>query len=90
MEAKDTMIPRLRGELENFAKDTVEYYQKTGLVFPDTFETTVNRIAEISFKTGKREVVELLPKIPERFDHNKTCFDCVENIKRQLNEMGTE
>lgn len=31
---------------------------------------------------GER-IIKLLPEITTRFDHNKTCFDCVERIKRQ-------
>jgi len=43
--------------------------------------------AEISFRAGQKaergRIIKLLPEIAARFDHNKTCFDCVENIRRQ-------
>ena len=46
----------------------------------------------LSYKAGikkeRERIVKLLPIIPRRFDHNKTCFDCVERIKRQALKGG--
>ena len=67
MKAEDTVTPRIRGELENFAKDAVEYYQKTGLVPPKNLETTAQRIAEVSFKAGMRKVVEWIEQEQSTF-----------------------
>lgn len=60
MEAKD--LPMIRGELENFAKDVIEYYQKTCLVYPPSLSTTAKRIAEISFKAGREGICSNLAK----------------------------
>ena len=40
------ILPELRGDLENFAKDTVEYFQKTGIVYPPNLSSTAGRIAK--------------------------------------------
>jgi hypothetical protein len=34
-------------------------------------------------KTTER-ILKLLPVIPTRFDHNKTCFNCVNRIRKQV------
>ena len=68
-------------------KDT--YINPTGLTIGEV--GVRNQQAEISFKAGQDSILELLPEISERFDHNKACFDCVEIIKRkaQTKRMGT-
>lgn len=58
MKTKD-IEGRIRGELENFAKDAIEYCQKTGLVYPPNLHTTAHRIAEISLRCSQ-EVTESL------------------------------
>ena len=51
-------------------------------------------ISLISAEARKRErerLLKLLPEIGTRFHYNKTCFDCVENIKREaLKESSKE
>jgi len=47
----EEMMPYIRGELENFAKDIVENFQKTGLVYSDSLielfsERIVTRLAK--------------------------------------------
>ncbi len=34
-------------------------------------------------KAERERILKLLPDIPIKFDHNRTCFDCIEGIKRQ-------
>ena len=31
----------------------------------------------------REKILKLLPLVPEEFTHNRTCFNCVENIKEQ-------
>ena len=38
---------------------------------------------EQKIKEERGRILKLLPDIPGRFDHNRTCFDCVERIKIQ-------
>ncbi len=44
-------------------------------------------ILEANIEEAKREererILMFLPQIATRFDHNKTCFDCLERIKGQ-------
>ena len=54
MEAKE-IEARIRGELENYGKDAIEYYQKTGLNHPGNLPAYAKRITEISFKAGYKK-----------------------------------
>jgi len=47
--AQEKILPRIRGELENYAKDVIDYYQKTGLVIPSNLETYAKRIIELGY-----------------------------------------
>jgi len=40
-------------------------------------------------KQERERIIKLLPEMATRFDHNRTCFDCVENIKRQARKSRT-
>ena len=48
------------GSLENFAKDTVEYFQKTGLVYPPNLslfaERLAKRLGDIAYQKGREDV----------------------------------
>ena len=41
-------------------------------------------------KDERERIINLLPNIPTRFNHNKTCFDCVERIKLQALQQFKE
>lgn len=49
-ETQKKILPRIRGELENYAKDVVDYYQKTGLVIPSNLEIYAKRITELGYR----------------------------------------
>lgn len=53
IEAKD--LSRIRGELVNFAKAAIEYYQRTSLAYPPSLSITAKRLAEASFKAGEQQ-----------------------------------
>ncbi len=46
-------------------------------------ESVCKDMIEQARKQEQERILKLLPEITKRFDHNKTCFDCIENIKLQ-------
>ena len=69
------------------AKETVRLCGATGSGFRINCDSRCHtKQAEISFKAGIREVVEGIAKdmnISIRYDHNATCYDCIERIKNK-------
>ena len=49
-------------------------------------ENTAFKVALKAEDEILRQVGEILPQVPKRFNHNKTCFDCVQRIMRQAME----
>jgi len=71
---------------ETYRKGFDEGVRRTTDAMDSTFSTQLEEA-----KTQERErILNLLSKIPKRFDHNKTCFDCIENIKRQALKQEEE
>jgi len=69
-------------------KDFIAKYGKrpADIVFAVTQLDTVQlKDAEIvqAVKAERERILRLLPEIPEKFEHNKTCFYCIEDIRHQ-------
>ena len=62
----------------------VELPEEEGYVYMVVFADKVGEaVAKAQLAKAREEFIGLLPKIPNRFSHNQTCFDCVEDIKRR-------
>ncbi len=92
MEAKDVEA-RIKGDLENFAKDCIECYQKTGLVYTEKLlDIYSKRLMKTSFKEGIREVVRDMESIAKDSGDTRDFSQRIDNLilewRTKLGESG--
>ena len=67
---------------EDSTMSASKYWQEERYRITDQLVALYPDIEEIR-KQEMERIIKLLPVISVRYDHNKTCFDCIANIKRQ-------